>query len=54
LTTLSMWQGGNLASFRVFFFSFKKKNCKSKNKSCHGDKDDHKLCIEIVIYHVSY
>jgi len=47
LTTLPMWQGGPLASFRVFFLKKKKKKKKeeeeeeeekSKSKSCHECK----------------
>jgi hypothetical protein len=49
LTTLSMWQGGPLASFRV---SFRKKKKKSKIKSCHLDKSGQKLCFGVTIYYI--
>jgi hypothetical protein len=49
LTTLPMWHGGPLASFRV---SFLKKKKKSKSKSCHVGKGGQKLCFGMTIYHI--
>jgi hypothetical protein len=31
----------------------RKKKSKSKSKSCHKDKDNQKLCLGVVMYHIS-
>jgi len=44
-----MWQGGPLASFRVFFTKKKK----VKVKVATWGKSSQKLCFEMAIYHIT-